>query len=357
MEDPRSLIVDALNQVAQNVDVEVAWGHSNPDRPDDEADLLVRVWDVALAIDIKQYALVDESIAMRLTSGRRLTGRVDRRHDADADRMVVVVADRVTKVAREILLEGNVGYLDRRGHLALRAPRLVIDTPVHLGWKPPQRSEALAGKAGLEIAAALLMAPSRGPAVRELARELDRSPSTVSGVLARLKADDRITQDNRVQDERLFWDLAERWPTGRAYLANAPTPGEHSRLTAPLQLGLTDVELSTGWALTDTAAAAAFGAPVAVRADQALDFYVPSTTALRRAQMLLGEASHAGTSACAVRVAPVPATCTHRIDARDNYFEWPTAHPIFIALDLAQDIGRGREILADWNPPGWTRVW
>ena len=37
----------------------------------------------------------------------------------------------------------------------------------------------------------------------------------------------------------------------------------------------------------------------------------------------------------------------------------PTAHPLFLALDLAQDPARGREVLDQWHPdqPGITRVW
>jgi len=38
--------------------------------------------------------------------------------------------------------------------------------------------------------------------------------------------------------------------------------------------------------------------------------------------------------------------------------ERPLAAPLFVALDLAQDVGRGREILNTWDPPeGWARVW
>jgi hypothetical protein len=37
--------------------------------------------------------------------------------------------------------------------------------------------------------------------------------------------------------------------------------------------------------------------------------------------------------------------------------KWPVAHPLFVALDLAQDTGRGREILDAWTPTEGTRVW
>ena len=59
-----------------------------------------------------------------------------------------------------------------------------------------------------------------------------------------------------------------------------------------------------------------------------------------------------------VRVAPVPAVVKNRVDLDANPTEWPLAHPLFVALDLAQDVDRGREILSTWTPnEGWTRVW
>jgi hypothetical protein len=36
---------------------------------------------------------------------------------------------------------------------------------------------------------------------------------------------------------------------------------------------------------------------------------------------------------------------------------WRFAHGLFAALDLAQDQARGAEILEDWNPKDFTRVW
>jgi hypothetical protein len=125
----------------------------------------------------------------------------------------------------------------------------------------------------------------------------------------------------------------------------------------PLHLGLDNVEASTGWALTDSAAAVAYDAPLAVRADQLLDFFVPDQATQRRATALLGAAPSSSQARCAVRIAPVPAACSQRVDVAAP-FDWPLAHPLFVALDLAQDSGRGREILEAWTPPQrWTRVW
>ena len=137
-----------------------------------------------------------------------------------------------------------------------------------------------------------------------------------------------------------------------------PVSGDDATITKPLRLGLNDAESTTGWALADSAAAVVYGAPLAVRTGQLLDFYVPDLAAVRRATALLGSASSRPQARCAVRAAPVPVVCSHRVDLPANPFEWPLAHPVFVALDLAQDTGRGREILDAWTPPErWARVW
>jgi DNA-binding Lrp family transcriptional regulator len=201
------------------------------------------------------------------------------------------------------------------------------------------------------------MEPERGVAVRELARRLGRSASTVSDLLAVLRRDGLIDAGNAIADTRLFWQVADRWTASPTYLTRLPSPGE-ANLTTPLRLGLDDVEHEAGWALADSVAAAAFGAPVAVRAGQLLDFYVPDQVVVRRATTLLGAAGSVSDARGAVRVAPVPAICRRRVDVDTNPTEWPLAHPLFVALALARDVGRGREILDAWTPEGrWARVW
>jgi DNA-binding transcriptional ArsR family regulator len=208
----------------------------------------------------------------------------------------------------------------------------------------------------LEVATALLMEPAAGVAVRELARRLGRSPSTVSDVLAALRRAGLVDERHRVEGTQLFWEVADRWPVNRDYLARLP--GDDATISKPLRLGLDDAGNTVGWALTDSAAAVAYGAPLAVRTGQLLDFYVPDQATLRRATALLGAASSRSQARGAVRVAPVRAACSHRVDLVTNPFEWPLAHPVFVALDLAQDAGRGREILDAWTPSArWVRVW
>ena len=121
---------------------------------------------------------------------------------------------------------------------------------------------------------------------------------------------------------------------------------------------MTNVERETGWALTDSAAAVAYGAPLAVRSAEALDFFVPDKAIARRAATLLRTSESPSQAGATVRVAPVPAVVRQRVDLRGSGADWPLAHPLFVALDLAQDQGRGREILDAWTPDEpWARVW
>ena len=86
------------------------------------------------------------------------------------------------------------------------------------------------------------------------------------------------------------------------------------------------------------------------------EFFVPDATVLRRAAALLGNATATSAAKAIIREAPVPAVVKSRTAAETS--GWPLAHPLFVALDLAQDEGRGREILNAWTPEGdWDRVW
>ncbi|MFE5700289.1 hypothetical protein [Rhodococcus koreensis] len=245
----------------------------------------------------------------------------------------------MTEDARTILIRHHGGYLDLRGRLALRTDRLVIDADVQPVKERAARSEALAGKAGLEVATAILLQPERTGTVRGLARELGGSPSTVSEILAALRRDGLLDANNTLISTDLFWQVADRWTSPRVHLAQPPTPGDTS-LQRTLRLGLDALD-GPGWALTDSAAAAAYGAPLAYREGQTLDFFVRDPSILRRASTLLGTVESARHAHATVRVAPVPAAVQSRIDLDTNPLEWPLAHPLFVALDLAQDLGRG----------------
>ncbi|WP_127499919.1 ArsR family transcriptional regulator [Actinoplanes solisilvae] len=337
--ETEALVVDALAQLG--LDAHIPEGAS-----DAGVDLILDTGGVRLALQVKRRALVTDSVAEQAL--RTLAPHAE---------ALLIVADRVTETARKILTTRQAGYYDLRGRLALRADGVVIDAEVAPLRERSGRTSPLSGKVGLEIAANLLMRPQRETAVRDLARQLGRSASTVSEVLSALRREGMVDAKNAVTDSRLFWLVADRWATPRTYLAQLPPPGD-AALSQALRLGVVDVEHETGWALTDSAAAAAYGAPVAFRSGQALDFYVPDQTVQRRAATLLGAASTPAQARATVRIAPAPAVVQSRVHLDANPMEWPLAHPLFVALDLAQDVGRGREILDNWTPgEGWSRVW
>lgn len=336
--DTESLLVDALAQVG--VHARAVAG-----APDQGVDLVLDPGGIAL--QVKHRALVTGEVAERLLRETPLR----------PDRLLLVVADRVTDDGRAVLIGHHAGYYDLRGHLALRSATIVIDVEVEPVSGRAERTSPLNGTVGLEVATALLMKPAEGVAVRELARRLGRSASTVSEILAALRGADLVDERHRVAGTELFWQVAERWPVTRTYLTSLPTPD--ATIARSLRLGLDYAEQTAGWALTDSAAAAAYGAPLAVSTGQLLDFYVPDQAIARRATTLLGASPSLAQARCAIRLAPVRAACSDRFDlVESNPFEWPLAHPVFVALDLAQDAGRGREVLADWTPPEkWARVW
>jgi len=320
-------------------------------------------WDLRLdpgetRVDIKYRTLIDQSAAKRLVDDHDRRSRPPM-SGAFAPVMLFAVGDRVTEEARRMLIDHGAGYYDLRGHIALRTDALVIDVDVEPRIDRAERKDPFSGKAGLEVATALLMQPTSGPGVRQLARQLGRAPSTLSEVVRGLMRDGYIDDRSRVADPRLFWQVAERWATPRTYLSTLPPLGMGSPLQAPLRLGLENVEHSIGWALTDSIAAIAYGAPLAARTDQVCDFYVPDRSTLQRAEKLLGPVRNASEAVCTVRVAPATAACSQRVEiGTAGVRQWPLAHPLFVALDLAQDAGRGREILDAWTPDSrWNRVW
>lgn len=319
-------------------------------RPEDDsepgADLVLAPGEANVPVELKRRSLVTDQVAERLLADH-VAGRA----------VLVVVGDRVTEQARKLLVARGGGYLDLRGRFSIRADRMVIDIDVEPLNARLERTHALSGRAGLEVATWLMMRPQpNNMAVRQVARDIGRSASTVSEVLSALRRDGLVDAKNAVVDTRLFWRVADHWATRRTYLAQLPF-GDDATAGA-LRLSFDVVEEAAGWALSDSVAAASYGAPMAVRADPLLDFYVPDQMLVRRAMNLLGAAEQSSSARCAVRVAPVPAVCRYRVGLDASLTEWPLAHPLFVALDIAQDAGRGREILDAWTPDErWTRVW
>ena len=168
--------------------------------PDQGIDLVIEPG--GTRVQVKHRALVTDEVARRLLTEMPLR----------PDSVLMVVGDRVTETARRLLIEHRAGYYDLRGHLALRSSNVVIDADVEPVSGRVERTHALSGNAGLEVATALLMEPAAGVSVRELARRLGRSASTVSEVLAALRRAGLVDDGHRVEGTQLFWQVADRWP-------------------------------------------------------------------------------------------------------------------------------------------------
>jgi hypothetical protein len=314
-------------------------------------DLIVFHNEATVVVEVKDASLVTaDSAAGQL---RRWST------NAKSDAIPMIVADRITADGRERLNEAGWSWLDLRGHLRLVGGGVFVDTDVPALSEPRPVRQGLIGKVGVELAALLLVDPTSRIGVRAAAAALGRSPSSISQAFAALRATDLVDANHEPAVPELFWELAEHWKPASEDVASIPVPNR-GRDTSVLRLGLDDVESTTGWALTDTVAAAHYGAPVSMRADHPPDFYVPDRSTLRRAVTLLGAATTPTTRAGRIRLAPAPLVCARRVDATAHEINesWPLAHPLFVALDLAQDPGRGREILNMWTPmEPWHRVW
>jgi hypothetical protein len=292
----------------------------------------------------------------------RLVADGERRHP---DALHVLVADRIPEAVRAELRSHGWGWLDLRGHLHLAGHGVFVDADVPPVKSRADRRDAFSGSVGLEVACSLLLEPGTRHGVRDLARKLGRSASTVSEVLGAFRRQGLVMPDGVAVLPDLFWETVGAWRPRDVPLADLPRPGTGS-VNAALQLGFDNVEAQQGWALTGTVAAAIYGAPVAAKSDYPPEFYVPSPAILRRAMRLLGVAVDAEHRRASIGVAPVPAVCGQRVDPAGQQAKawaftnepWPLANPLFVALDLARDPGRGREVLEGWQPPPpWRRVW
>lgn len=276
----------------------------------------------------------------------------------DSGTVELVVADRITESARDVLREAGWSWLDLRGHLRLAADGLLVDINVQPARRAFRKREPFAGRVGIEVAVAALLNPTRPVAIRGVATQIHRAPSSVSDVVAAMRDAELIGDDGVPHIPQLFWELASVWKSTQIDVAELPRDGG---LLGALQVNLDQFD-EAGWALTDDRAAVAYGARVAIRGDHPHVFYVPDERALRRAARLLGEVRDHHSRKVTLRVAPAPMACSQRQqssdDANPNAEEWPMTRPLFVALDLAQDPGRGHEILDGWDPPEpWARVW
>lgn len=266
-----------------------------------------------------------------------------------AEHSPILVADRILGDAAGRLEQQGIGYLDRhRGHLHIAANGVRIDrddlTPTpRARTRPPK---VLAGQVALAVAVELLMNPVSHRGVRELARAVGASASTVQVSLRRMKEAAIVEDDGRPLIPELFWAVVEEWRPQRCYVRHTPNrtdglPGE-----------------GQSYVLCSDAAASAWGALVPRVHDAPPDFYVPAGE-LQKDLIRLGPAGFddAEATIAAAPCSPVISAAA-RSGGRCCAVPWPIVHPVVAALDLAQDRSRGREILADWTPSEeFVRVW
>ena len=270
--------------------------------------------------------------------------------------LMVLVADEIPQDSRRLLREKGWGYLDRRGRLWLQTPDLIVnDTdlkPLPRLRSDGSKSDPLGGRAGQGIALGMLMHPHEALGVRGLARLAQCSASMAHKVIKQLQGVALVRSDTTPLVPELFWALADVWAPERHHVSRAPNPEDLRQLPAEAR----DIEQ---WVLSNDVAAASWGAPVVVRLGQREDFYIAGS-ALARAVRLLQPVTQevAGASLSA---APSPAVLQESFDATSKVKPlrlWRLAHPVVVALDLAQDHSRGREIIDAWSPPPeFNRVW
>lgn len=275
---------------------------------------------------------------------------------ADDARLLVVV-DVLPGPVADAFRERHISWFDRRGHLRLEAPGLLIDTDVTPRPRQPAMDDDVPddpfgrGRGTIEVALALLLSPEDPPGIRELARETDLAPSTVSTARDRLQRASLVTDEGAPLIPELFWELAGRWH-----------PRWHPLAAAPDTQPPTEAFAAGRWVATGDVAAAAYGAPLVVGSAATGRYYVDSPTELRRARQTLGDAdpieAHSHVAVAPSRL--VHTRAAHEVAAmavpRDV---GPFAPYVVVALDLASDPSRGQEIVTAWTdtPDGTRPVW
>jgi hypothetical protein len=290
-------------------------------------DLLLEVGGQVLAVESKNR--VTESDVSSVVDQMRENAKAA---EADAS---LVVADRISKSARDALSLNGVGWLDLRGHLRLRGPRLLIDSDVPpIVREPTDRVVDLFSPAGCDVSLALLLDPAATLGTMEIARRTGRSPGRVSELVAAMRNAGLVERAGQPLIPELFNALADEWSPRWYRLAAVPPPAPFYRLSGTL--GAT-------W----------LGAPMIATSNWPPEIYVDDRWNLRHVLSSVGLADE---QPAAGSVALCPSRYGFEIEAGVNR-EFPVANHVVIALDLAQDHGRGREILDAWTPEGRIRVW
>lgn len=284
--------------------------------------------------------------AILRVANRRIVVEVKRDvRDGDAQHLVdqlpshsIVVADRFSPRARTLLDQHHIGWLDRRGHLRLALPPgIFIDKDVDpLVVETRGRASNPFTTVGLDLSIALLLDPTKPPGVREISRRTSTSVGRVSELLSELQRRGLVNRDGTPAIPDLFEAVVDAWDPQWVALAATPRPDPTLRL-AGLHAAI--------W----------HGVPLAVSEGWPEELYVRDEFALRRlVRTYPPDLERTIFPTAKVAVCPSP----YGFDqARDANLEFPVVNHVVVALDLAQDQGRGREALEQWNPEGIVRVW
>jgi len=259
-------------------------------------------------------------------------------HDASARPPTIIVADRISEAARAHLSRAGLAWLDRRGHLWIRTAGIFVNADVEPSTGPPARRVVdIFRGTGLDVALGLLRYPLESHGVNQLAREIGRSPGRVSEILTAIRSEGLIGSDNLPIIPELFWAVAEEWKPRWTPMPSPPPPEPPER-----------------YRLTGTLGALALEVPLVAGASGTWPrLYVADDVDLATVVGAYGLAS--GWTGSEVAICPSRYGFGWKSSAhRDGY---PVANQVVVALDLAQDRARGREVLEAWDPKGFTRVW
>jgi hypothetical protein len=256
----------------------------------------------------------------------------------------ILVSPRITAEARRLLEDAGWSWLDERGRLHLRGPGVIVDRDV-----PPTGDQVgsgrrtgppVAGRSGVAVAYWLCTHPTQALSPNRQKDELQMAPSTLSVANQRLRDAGLLADDGTGVFPELFFELADSWQMDRTWLAQSPPPERH-RSSDP----------GRAWRRTGTAAAAAYGAPVVSATGGPVELYVEGPVDISTSLRRYGRGD-LGTGAAALCVAPAAAVLAAAHPGSElDVGDWPAAPLVAVALDLAQDRARGREVLADWDHP------
>lgn len=290
----------------------------------------------------------------------------------------VVVSDELTSHVRRMLTEAGISFFDRQGRVVLVLPHRTIEADVRPAPRPKgsHGGGPVRGVSGLSAALAALLSPEEPYGVRETARASALSHTAISQARAKLR--EALLLDDRFRP--VLPDLFEatvaawEWPSvvetrlprlqdrlvvaaGAAW--DGPYYASVAELSETVKEGVGESadeghrwDRHAGWAVTGTQAAAAYGADVAVGIDAPVELIVPQDRYLTATRL----ESQGGTRDRPARLLAAPCRLAVRLRHRVPNGT-ARAHPLVIAIHMAKDPGRGREVLEAFEPPGVAVVW